>query len=434
MLLVTDILKLLLLIVVTGVGLHVPRSFSLLYVFALLCYVLAGKNDNGSLQIRRCLYRVRWLLVLLFLFSIAYVCAMLYWQIWTWSSDCLDLINALFLPGLLFATGMIAVSIGRSICTRVLLAYGLGGLIYVLISLWFAHSSLLEFGQKFVTDIAVPWGSTTIMNVRSVEQNVFPSLLLLPVALCILLRTRQSLGNALVSCFCFAWVLGAYAAWALDGRMGWLVCILASLPVVIHAVRSIIQWFLRGRRHNVLLLSFVLVLALIVLANRFLVNSYGGITSQLLCDERFALFGAMLTRLHEAPWGGRLLRVPFEGCGGYPHYVLAARNGNIAQAHNVLLDIYFNVGIVPSVLLLSFLIGCLHRGSSYIFRLLTLLEWKSCLRWGWLCIIAVQWLFQPLLYSDGLLYCFSFFVFGVLLAESGMIIQSTQKRSAIRDS
>ncbi len=426
MLLVINVLKLVLLIIVTGVGLHIPRSFSLLYVFAALCYVLVSRGGNGSAGIRRRLYRARWLLALLLLFSIAYVCAMLYWQIWAWPSDRLDLMNALFLPGLLFVTGLIAASLGRTACTRVLLAYGLGGLVYVLISLGFAHDPLLGLGQKFAYEIAVPWGATSIMNVRSVEQNVFPALLLLPVGLCILLRPRQSIGKAFIWCFCFAWILGAYATWALDGRMGWLVCVTASIPVAMHAARAMIQWLLRWKQRNILLLSSVLVLALILLANRFLGNSHELVTSEVLCDERFALFGAMLTRIHEAPWGGRLLRVPFDGCGGYPHYVLAANNGNIAQAHNVLLDIYFNVGVVPSVLLLAFLIGCLGRCSAYIVQLLTALEWESCLRWGWLCIIAIQWMFQPLLYSDGLLYYFSFFIFGILLAESDISLRPRQ--------
>jgi len=415
---VTNVLKLFMLIVVTGVGLHVPKSFSLLYVFAVLCYALASRNDNGSVRIRRRLYRARWLLALVLLFSIAYVYAMLYWQIWAWPSDRLDLMNALFLPWLLFATGLIAGSLGRTACTRVLLAYGLGGLVYVLIALGFAYNPLLGLGQKFINHIAVPWGATRIINVRSFEQNVFPSLLLLPVGLCILLRPRQSIGKAFIWCFGFAWVLGAYATWALDGRMGWIVCVTASLPVAIYSARSMNQWLFKWKRRNILLLCFGLGLALIVLANYFLVSSRGFVSSELLCDERFALFGAMMGRIHEAPWGGRLLRVPFDGCGGYPHYVLAANNSNIAQAHNVLLDIYFNVGVVPSVLLLAFLIGCLRHCSAYFVHLLTALEWTSCLRWGWLCIIAVQWMFQPLLYSDGLLYYFSFFIFGILLAES----------------
>jgi hypothetical protein len=44
-------------------------------------------------------------------------------------------------------------------------------------------------------------------------------------------------------------------------------------------------------------------------------------------------------------------------------------------------------------------------------------DWQHALRWCWVCLLAVQWLFQPLFYSDGLLYYFTFLVIGLTAQE-----------------
>jgi len=45
-------------------------------------------------------------------------------------------------------------------------------------------------------------------------------------------------------------------------------------------------------------------------------------------------------------------------------------------------------------------------------------DWQVSLRWGWLCLLLCQWLFAPLLYSDGLLFYLSFFLLGLFAVES----------------
>ena len=45
-------------------------------------------------------------------------------------------------------------------------------------------------------------------------------------------------------------------------------------------------------------------------------------------------------------------------------------------------------------------------------------DWQDSLRWAWFCLLASQWLFQPLLYSDGILYYLSFFLLGLFCLES----------------
>jgi hypothetical protein len=142
-----------------------------------------------------------------------------------------------------------------------------------------------------------------------------------------------------------------------------------------------------------------------------------GIAAEGFCDERLFLFASMLGRLHQAPWGGRLLEVPVWNCGRQLLILSAAKVGTLNMAHNVLLDIYFTVGFLPVLLLLGALFSpvlAAFRGflSSWPFW-----DWQISLRWGWLCFLACQWMLQPLQYSDGLLYYFSFFILGLFLVE-----------------
>ncbi len=411
-------LSLALLLTAALVGMHVPRSFTLLYVFSLLSVWLAVHLDQQIAKVFRRLYAFRVPLLILLLFSSAYVAGMLHWQLWTWRSDRLDIVNALILPVLLFSTGVAAVSWPQSLRIRVLLAYGIGGLVYVLLALWLARTPSWDLTQTFIEEIPVPWGSTGSMNVRSVEQNVFPSLLLLPAALLILLRPFREINISRILLFGVIWILAAHANWSLDGRMGWVVCALASLPVAVQIAGRLTPRMWSWMRRQPLLALPLLVsigsLLIFFVASRLAANP----NPELFCDERFALFSAMLARLDQAPWGGRLLRVPFVGCDSQVQYLLALHGGNILQAHNVLLDIYFNVGVIPSFLLLAFLAICCWRCRCWLVGLCRSPDWQSSMRWGWICLLTVQWLFQPLLYSDGLLYYLSFFCLGVFLAEA----------------
>jgi hypothetical protein len=253
------------------------------------------------------------------------------------------------------------------------------------------------------------------MNVRSVEQNAYPALLLFPPAL-LLLGDRTSRGRQLLGMvFLGLSLLGAHAVWALNGRLGWLALALAFLPVL----GLVLSKLRHGLRLGVIIGIAVLFTGVLWARGSILGSvQTAGIWSQGFCDERLSLFAGFLTRLHQAPWGGRLLRVPFHVCGQTGQLFLAAKGASLEQVHNVVLDIYFNVGIGPVVFLLSVLIPVLAVVIRGFVLAWPLRDWQLLLRWGWLCFLGCQWLFQPLLYADGLLYYFSFFVLGLLVVEA----------------
>lgn len=139
--------------------------------------------------------------------------------------------------------------------------------------------------------------------------------------------------------------------------------------------------------------------------------------AQGLCDERLSLHLAILARVGSAPWGGRQLVVPYQLCDGSPG-LLAAENGSVALAHNVILDVFRDTGLLPALLLVAALLPLLLlalRGFLRSWRQ-GCWPWPIALLWGWLMLLLGEWCFQPLLYADGLLFSLSFFVFAVLAA------------------
>jgi len=399
------------------VGLHVPRSFTLLYVLIALIFGLSRRQIRDVVPEAREFHRWQLTVLLLVLFSATYCLGMVFWGFWTWSSDRLDLINALLLPALLFVAGLQAASLGRMWSTRLLLAYALGAVLYPLIALMLAREPWWAWGQIFPSEIRVPWGASTVMNVRSVEQNAYPALLLLPPALLLLIRPGQRAHRLLVTVLVGLGLLGAHVVWSLNGRLGWLALLCAGLPIVgLVAAGPGRQAFHWWRKPAVLLLLALGALSTFLKLRSLIGSANQGIWSQGFCDERFGLYGAMLTHLHHAPWGGRLLRVAFDGCGTPMSF--AAEGAQLKMAHNVVLDVYFDVGLISTLLLLAavlpplvvtlrgFLLSWLHW------------DWQVSLRWGWLCLLLCQWLFAPLLYSDGLLFYLSFFLLGLFAVES----------------
>ena len=87
--------------------------------------------------------------------------------------------------------------------------------------------------------------------------------------------------------------------------------------------------------------------------------------------------------------------------------------------HNVFLDIYVRVGWLPLVLLLLALFPLLLRSVVCLAHVLTqeTLQLDGCIAAGFLLCLGVQWLFQPLLYGDGLLFYVGFLLIGTLAGE-----------------
>jgi hypothetical protein len=361
--------------------------------------------------------------LLLVLFSVSYVYGMVRWGFWEWSADALDMVNALFLPGLLFLVGAAVASFRRIYSTRILLAYALGGLIYGLASLVVAREPWWNFGQIFSSSIQPAWGSLVKINVRSVEQTAYPALLLLPPALFLTFRLdcfgKRALGAALLAVS----ALGGYVVWSFNGRLGWLSLVFAFVPVFwLLLVRSISNLRRALRYASAFVLSFVgsgiAVFFVYSLRNGYDVRA-AGIWGQGLCDERVSLYASFLVDFWRAPWGGRFLRIPYSFCGdNSASGLLAIDGGTVSMVHNVILDIYFSVGWLPVLLLLVAVVPSLSAAVRGLLVIWPAWDWQESLKWSWLCFLVCQWLFQPLQYSDGLLYYFSFFVFGLFASGS----------------
>jgi len=410
--------QVIILVLIGYVGLHLPRAYAVLYGLSAVVAVLAiGKSAQPP---QRSLLGVwiawRQSLALCALFSVAFVAGFLGWGFWSWSADRADIINALMLPTLLFWAGLQLGSWKRGFNTSLLLAYTLGSLVYVLLALAWSRTPWWNLQQVFPSAITVPWGSEGPLNVRSVEQNGFAALLLLGPAITLFFTRAFGLARLAAVALVAAALLGGHAVWALDGRLAWLALVLSLLP----ALPRLWGW-LRGvvaTRGTVGVTSAVLLGGALIYGLRALISQAASpIWSQGLCDERFGLFAAMLSKLHEAPWGGKRLVVVFATCGTPIPVTLAEEGGAINAAHNVFLDLYFAVGVVPVLLLLLFLARPLWGVIRGFVAQLPYSDWQHALRWCWVCLLFVQWLFQPLLYSDGLLYYFTFLVIGLMAQE-----------------
>lgn len=400
------------------IGLHLPRSFLFFYIFSGLIlarvYLLGNKKALTFFR-----YQLR-TTILLLLFAIAYVASMLWWGFWAWPSDSLDVINSLTLPALLFFVGTQAGRFSRAWSAGILLAYTLGGLIYGLAALATSREPWWNVFQVFPLTIGVAWPSLVEINVRSVEQTAYPALLLFAPALWLLARPTSLRHRLLGILFLAVSLLGAHVVWSLNGRLGWISLFLALLPIACFlfvAIRKRLS--LASMRFVVLVFSALSLLAYRIYLLLYRSLDASGIWSQGLCDERFSTFGSMLTRLHYAPWGGRVLRVPYALCGeSASSALLAYPEGSITMVHNVILEIYFTAGWLSVVFLLIALFPNLiliARGFKSGF---VSCDWHFLLLWSWLCFLLCQWLFQPLLYSDGLLYYFTYFLIGLLTVRS----------------
>jgi len=404
------------LIIAFAVGLHVPKAFGLLYglIASVSWRSFRDARAAGSFSLGP------WLswwpsLAAVFCFSIAYVSGMLHWGIWAWQSDRADIVNALFLPVLCLWAGLHAVRFDRAWLVRILLAYSLGSLIFVLIALAVSRSPWWNVGQLFPSNnLFVPWGHPRLINVRSIEQNAVPALALLPASLFELIQARHARRRLLLVLSLLAAVLGGYALWSLQGRLGWLILVLVSMPSLAAALQLRGVWNAGVKKIACTIFAALFILLIVLRPWRVSLGSVGW--SQGFCDERLSLHAAILRHGYTSPWGGRLLVAPYQLCDG-SSAVLAPSGGTVTLAHNVVLDIFLDVGLLPVLLLLAGIFP-LFMGLVRSFWLAFVRGqwgWLTGVCWAWFVLLFCEWMFQPLLYSDGLLYYFSYFVMTALV-------------------
>ena len=399
------------LVLVFLVGLHLPKAFTLLY---LLYAVLFWQTRNASAIAPRRL----WPLLALAVFSIGYAWASLHYGLWSFQgSDLFGLISAISLPCSGFWLGArLAQSWTPRQLSGIWLAYGLGALAYVWLVLLLGRdalsSSFLEiWRQHRDLSIAVPWGQQVVMNVRSVEQNATFAVSWMFPGLWLLLRQEQL---RLAQLMATSGLLGLLAVLAFHGRIGLLVGLLSLLPLAWVATSA-----RQAGRQSLKLIFWALssICGFLLLSFFSLLWGRGDMMPRLLAriyDERLDRFLAFLTSVPDTLWGGQQLRFEYFEQQRQVWVSFDASAGDLL--HNVPFDLLLRAGLIPSIALLLAVVPLLCRSVWHLCRLLKEPAYRgeALIGFGFLTALTVQWLFQPLIFSDALLFYFGFFGLGVL--------------------
>jgi len=406
------------------VGLPLPKALTLL---CLLYAVIFWQSRKAPVVAPRRL----WPLLALAVFSVGYAWASLHYGLWTLQGrDLLDLISMLVLPsGGVWLGARLAQCWSPRQLSLIWLAYGLGALAYVWAVLVLGRDALssspLEiWRQHRDLSIPVPWGQQGVMNVRSVEQNasfavawMFPGLWLL------LRKEHPRLAQLMVA----AGLLGLLAVLAFHGRIGLLVGLLSLLPLA---------WAVSSERigaHQSLKLSVWALLGLggfLLLSLVSLLWGRGDITSRLLArvyDERLDRFLAFLTHIPDTLWGGQRLSFEYFEQQRQVWVGFDAPAGDLL--HNVPFDLVVRAGLIPAIALLLAVVPLLCRSIRQLGQLLRdpASRGHALITAGFLIVLTVQWLFQPLIYADGLLFYFGFFGLGALAVAPALMPPSERE-------
>ncbi|WP_415399110.1 hypothetical protein [Synechococcus sp. W4D4] len=399
------------LVLVFLVGLHLPRAFTLLY---LLYAVLFWQTRKAPAVAPRRL----WPLLALAVFSVGYAWASLHYGLWSLHGrDLLDLISMLALPiGGVWLGARLAQCWTPRQLSWIWLAYGLGALAYVWVVLVLGRDALpsspLEiWRQHRDLSIAVPWGQQEVMNVRSVEQNASFAVAWMFPGLWLLLGKGQSrLAQLMVA----AGLLGLLAVLAFHGRIGLLVGLLSLLPLAwaVSSERQVVRQFFKLSIWAMSGLGGFLLLSLVSL-----LWGRGDITSRLLArvyDERLDRFLAFQAHIPETLWGGQRLSFEYFEQQRRVWVGFDASAGDLL--HNVPFDLVVRAGLIPAIALLLAVVPLLCRSLRQLGQLLRdpASRGHALISACFLIVLTVQWLFQPLIYADGLLFYLGFFGLGAL--------------------
>ena len=397
------------------IGLHLPKAFTLLYVALLVCAIQVRQSKPPTQAVLPAYWR--WSFLGLSLFSIVYLGIMLYWGFASpQGSGLLDCISALVLPAACFWIGLRLPVLGRATTTKLLLAYGLGALLYVVAALFVARHPWWALDQIFPGEISTPWGVPQVVNVRSMEQNGILALTLLPSALLLAVKPAvpARAGAVVIG---GASLLGLHAVLSLNGRLGFLALALALLPLFPVAWQSRQHWpksLTAAGLGGIVLIGAVI--GRLPSVQRLLAGGF--------CDERFGVYSGFLQQLGQGLLGGHRIAFSTFLCDGTSPYGFGGGVGRpLTMVHAVVLDIYNDAGFLPVVFLLSALLPALASIVRGFWSLSArgMWDWQWSVRWSWFVVLVTQWLFQPLLYGDGLLYYLSFLVLGLLAAEFALV-------------
>jgi cation transport ATPase len=126
--------------------------------------------------------------------------------------------------------------------------------------------------------------------------------------------------------------------------------------------------------------------------------------------------------------GGRILHFQSLACWGQKSFIISLRgdpSASILSMHSVPLDVLATIGFWPALPMLSFLAIAFYAFIRFSFiwfhpfreniHLLSQAGAHILVFWSVLAAIIPQWLFQPLIYGDALLYYLSYAMIGFLI-------------------
>lgn len=413
------------------VGAHVPRAFTLMYLILGLSALMALQSNSTPSNLlpesRLRLFRVLQLLVLLF--SLSYPLAMVHFGFWQLTGrQALDVLNAFLLPNALYLWGFYMARQHFQLFTACLLSYSIGGLVFLVSALihtwgfdWFALRP--DSGS-----LLLPWGNYSSMNVRSLEQNAILNIVLLPVGLYALRERRYRLSML----FMLLALIACLAVLPLANGRLWIVSlVLAAWPFGCFIFRSVTACFVLCRFSR----TQILFALLFGSAIPFVFPAH---LRAPLCDERFDIYRISLIHWQELIAGGRVLTFRSLRCDGHTSFLvslLGHHGTDVFSLHNVPLDVLATVGLMAALPILVVLIFALLLFFNYA------LSWtqnkafmNSCcsfhIFWSFVAVLVPQWFFQPLMYSDGLLYYISYAVIASLFVLSCEQLMSSCQQDA----
>ena len=396
------------------VGLHIPKSNTLLFVFGLII---------AATQYRSCISSVihcRVELLLALSFSILYFFISWAHLLWRFNrADLLESLAFLVLPPLLLFAGFIVSRSGHSNLRDILISYVAGCSLYFLISLILTLVFRLQTNPSLqsLALMRVPWGSVTTINIRSIEQTISISASwFLPLILYFsyTLNRRSSLTLLLLGLF------GILSGIILRSRLVGFSCLGTTTLSILYLkdyfpniprIRRLFQSYTSIKILSVILFS---------LSISFLLGR-GPFFQRLISriyDERIDRTIALIGNLSETLLGGQSVSFSFFDLQRNALFSFDSAKGDLM--HNVFLDVLVRVGIVPTVLLLILILLLLRNAFASINNLAHhASSIQHCVVLvAFIVVILFQWLFQPLIYSDQLFFFMTFFVLGSMDSRS----------------
>lgn len=408
-------------LLISWAGMRGPGSHVALWLFAILSVVLLAQDGENLLIVTR---RANNLLAKplpqvtsVALFSFSYVFGMICYGFYDFHLDARTIFDLLLLPPVLFSIGFMLAKRQPSLFFNALLAFSLAGVLYASATVISNILSSPASFQVFPKEIINIWSGANV-NVRSIEQSAFMGLAISPW---LLFGTRLIKPFGLHSLPLITWirvffVLPFFTTWFLNGRLGWLSLMLSLMVLVLKSSVSMSP-ALSAARLAFLGLVGAMGVFLLGYIRHASSSASDNIWNQGICDERFDLFLGFLRRIPNYLWGGRQMVVGFQSCEGEPLLLSSGIEATHASVHNVFFDIIFSVGVIPCLFLLLASYLSLKRFLCSSFEM-PAGKWDRlfALQIVWLCVFLPQFLFQPLHYTDAILFVISFLWLGSVCA------------------